>query len=95
MAAKRKIGIGARIYAIVENPQTGGVSHTKLWANVACAAATWKFCSAPDLGADIWLVYLLGVGGYAIARRGLAAGLEPGRGDSPAKAAAKTEGTKQ
>ncbi|HGG9679855.1 TPA: hypothetical protein ACJJ9X_002165, partial [Neisseria meningitidis] len=47
---------------------TGNVSHSKLWANVACAAGTFKFVMLPDPSAEIWAVYLGIVGGYAVAR---------------------------
>ncbi|RPD86205.1 hypothetical protein EGK75_07420 [Neisseria weixii] len=53
---------------IIKNPATGKVSHSKLWANVACAAATYKFVAAPDAPSEIWAVYLGVVGGYAVAR---------------------------
>ncbi|HGO7624984.1 TPA: hypothetical protein ACLA2M_002101, partial [Neisseria meningitidis] len=39
-----------------------------LWANVACAAGTFKFVMLPDPSAEIWAVYLGIVGGYAVAR---------------------------
>ncbi|HEZ1991185.1 TPA: hypothetical protein ACFNU0_001345, partial [Neisseria meningitidis] len=41
---------------------------SKLWANVACAAGTFKFVMLPDPSAEIWAVYLGIVGGYAVAR---------------------------
>ncbi|HEZ3382242.1 TPA: hypothetical protein WH558_002049 [Neisseria meningitidis] len=44
------------------------MSHSKLWANVACAAGTFKFVMLPDPSAEIWAVYLGIVGGYAVAR---------------------------
>ncbi|MRN38950.1 hypothetical protein CRG49_010690 [Neisseria sp. N95_16] len=53
---------------IIRNPATGKVSHSKLWANVACAAATYKFVIAPDAPSEIWAIYLGIVGGYAVAR---------------------------
>lgn len=53
---------------IIRNPATGKVSHSKLWANVACAAATYKFVVAPDAPSEIWAIYLGIVGGYAVAR---------------------------
>lgn len=56
------------ILDIIRNPATGRVSHSKLWANVACAAATYKFVVAPDAPSEIWAVYLGVVGGYAVAR---------------------------
>ena len=57
-----------RIFDIFKNPATGGISHSKLWANVACAAGTFKFVMLPDPSAEIWAVYLGLVGGYAVAR---------------------------
>lgn len=57
-----------RIFDIFRNPATGGISHSKLWANIACAAGTVKFVMLPDPSAEIWAVYLGIVGGYAVAR---------------------------
>ena len=57
-----------RIFDIFKNPATGGISHSKFWANVACAAGTFKFVMLPDPSAEIWAVYLGIVGGYAVAR---------------------------
>ena len=57
-----------RILDIFKNPATGNVLHSKLWANVACAAGTFKFVMLPDPSAEIWAVYLGIVGGYAVAR---------------------------
>lgn len=57
-----------RIFDIFKNPVTGGISHSKLWANIACAAGTFKFVMLPDPSAEIWAVYLGIVGGYAVAR---------------------------
>lgn len=56
------------IFDIFKNPATGKVSHSKLWANVACAAGTYKFLILPDPSAEIWVIYLGIVGGYAVAR---------------------------
>ena len=56
--------IKMRIFDIFRNPATGGISHSKLWANVACAAGTFKFVMLPDPSAEIWAVYLGIVGGY-------------------------------
>lgn len=53
---------------IIRNPATGKMSHSKLWANVACAAGTYKFLILPDPSAEIWAIYLGIVGGYAVAR---------------------------
>lgn len=57
-----------RIFDIFTNPATGRISHSKLWANVACAAATYKFVAAPEMPSEIWAIYLGVVGGYAVAR---------------------------
>ena len=57
-----------RIFDIVKNPAPGNVSHSKLWANVACAAGTYKFLILPDPSVEVWAVYLGIVGGYAVAR---------------------------
>lgn len=54
------------------NPATGRLSHSKLWANVACASATGLFIYQGVQGTltpEIWLVYLGVVGGYAAALR--------------------------
>ena len=56
------------VFDIIRNPATGKVSHSKLWANVACAAATYKFVIAPDAPSEIWAIYFGIVGGYAVAR---------------------------
>ena len=57
-----------RIFDIFKNPATGKVSHSKLWANVACAAGTYKFLILPNPSVEVWAVYLGIVGGYAVAR---------------------------
>ena len=57
-----------RILDIFKNPATGKVSHSKLWANVACAAGTYKFLILPNPSVEVWAVYLGIVGGYAVAR---------------------------
>lgn len=57
-----------RIFDIFKNPATGGISHSKLWANIACAAGTFKFVTLPNPSSEIWAVYLGIVGGYAVAR---------------------------
>ena len=57
------------------NPATGRLSHSKLWANVACAVAPAMFIQQGwrgTLGADIWLAYLGTVGGYSAARSWIA-----------------------
>ncbi|MCS4534258.1 hypothetical protein [Neisseria montereyensis] len=53
---------------ILRNPATGKLSHSKVWANIACAAGTYKFVTLPEPSAEIWAVYLGIVGGYAVAR---------------------------
>lgn len=55
------------------NPITGGLSHSKLWANIASGVATYKFIMLPEPSYEIWLAYLGIVGGYAVARRFIAA----------------------
>ena len=53
---------------ILRNPATGKISHSKVWANIACGAATYKFVMLPEPSSEIWAVYLGIVGGYAVAR---------------------------
>lgn len=55
------------------NPATGTLSHSKLWANVASAGATYQFLRLDTQPWEIWGVYLGCVGGYAVARRWIAA----------------------
>lgn len=62
-----------KLFALFSNPTTGKISHTKLWANIACAAATVKFVLIPAPEADVWFAYLGMVGGYAATRRAIAA----------------------
>ena len=62
-----------KLSALFSNPTTGKISHTKLWANIACAAATVKFVLMEAPTADIWFAYLGVVGGYALSRRAIAA----------------------
>lgn len=57
---------------LLNNPQTGKLSHAKLWANVAAAAMTWQF-SAGDAPEWQWWAYGGMVGGYGLARRAIAA----------------------
>ncbi len=61
------------VKALAGNEITGAPSHTKIWASVACAAATWKFIRIPEPSVDIWMAYLGLVGGYALGRRWIAA----------------------
>lgn len=63
----------AFIKALAGNEGTGAPSHTKIWASVACATATWKFINIPEPSVDIWMAYLGLVGGYALGRRWIAA----------------------
>lgn len=56
------------ILDILHNPATGKLSHSKVWANIACAAGTYKFVTLPEPSPEIWAVYLGIVGGYAVAR---------------------------
>lgn len=56
---------------LICNPVTDRISHSKVWANVACAAATYKFLTEPA-ESEIWFAYLGLVGGYAAARRWIA-----------------------
>lgn len=58
----------ANLLDVFKNPSTGKYSHSKIWANVACGAATYKFLSVPDMPSEIWAIYLGVVGGYAVAR---------------------------
>lgn len=57
-----------RIFDIFKNPSTGNLSHSKIWANIACLAGTYKFVTITNPSAEVWAVYLGIVGGYAIAR---------------------------
>jgi hypothetical protein len=66
---------------LVNNVETGQLSHSKLWANVAAGAATYKFIALPDCDAEIWIAYLGIVGGYAVAMKWIAAK----HADSPEK----------
>ena len=57
---------------MVNNPNTGKLSHSKVWANIAAAAMTYQFIAAP---APEWQWWAYGgmVGGYGLAKRGIAA----------------------
>lgn len=57
---------------LIVNPATGQVSHTKLWANVAGFAMTWKFVQTANAPEWLWWSYGAMVGGYALAKRGMA-----------------------
>lgn len=58
---------------LIANPATGQISHTKLWANVAAAVMTYKFVATPDAPEWLWWAYGAMVGGYALAKRAIAA----------------------
>lgn len=65
-----------RLSDLFTNPATGRLSHSKLWANVACASATGLFIYQGVQGTltpEVWLIYLGVVGGYAAALRLIAA----------------------
>lgn len=65
-----------RLSELISNPDSGRLSHTKLWANVACATATGMFVFQgvkAALTAETWLIYLGLVGGYSAALRLIAA----------------------
>ncbi|TCP09259.1 hypothetical protein EV683_12929 [Crenobacter luteus] len=64
-----------RLADLFTNPASGRLSHSKLWANVACATATGMFVYqgvAGALTAEVWLIYLGVVGGYSAARSWIA-----------------------
>ncbi|OOS08061.1 hypothetical protein SAMN02745664_101266 [Moraxella cuniculi DSM 21768] len=61
-----------KILDLITNPQTGKLSHTRLWANVASLVATVQFIRLNTDDWQLWLVYLGSVGGYAVARKFLA-----------------------
>lgn len=69
---KAKLGFWAWLSGLLNNPATGRLSHTKLWANVAAAVMTWKFVQMPEPPEWLWLVYGGSVGGYALIKRGMA-----------------------
>ncbi|OHX12296.1 hypothetical protein [Chromobacterium sphagni] len=65
-----------RIADLFCSPHSRRLSHSRLWANIACAAATamfivggWRGTLTPDL----WLIYLGVVGGYSASLRMIAA----------------------
>lgn len=60
-----------RLSDLFTNPATGRLSHSKLWANVACATATAMFVYqgvTGTLSSETWLIYLGVVGSYSAAR---------------------------
>lgn len=58
---------------LITNPVTREISHSKLWANIAAATGTYKFVVEPAPPYEVWIAYLGLVGGYAVARRWIAA----------------------
>lgn len=53
---------------LIQDAGTGQMSHTKVWANVAYATATVAFgymVYANTATAEIWLIYLGGIGASA------------------------------
>lgn len=64
-----------RLSDLFTNPATGRLSHSKLWANVACATATATFVYqgvTGTLSSETWLIYLGVVGSYSTARSWIA-----------------------
>ncbi|OWY38035.1 hypothetical protein CEK28_13985 [Xenophilus sp. AP218F] len=65
-----------RIAELFTRPGSRRLSHARLWANVACAAATLLFLVQGLRGvlqSEVWLIYLGSVGGYSAALRLIAA----------------------
>lgn len=61
-----------RLSDLIIDAGTGMVSHTKVWANIAYAAATGSFLYMSYAGtasADIWLIYLVTIGASATASK--------------------------
>ena len=57
-----------RLANLITDAGTGMVSHTKVWSNIAYAAATGAFVYMSYAGtasADIWLIYLASIGASA------------------------------
>ncbi|WP_410472244.1 hypothetical protein ACGTJS_11970 [Faucicola mancuniensis] len=73
-----------KILDLITNPQTGRLSHTRLWANVASLIASVQFVRLNTTDWQLWLVYLGCVGGYAVARCLIAQGgsVPPTKGES-------------
>lgn len=59
-----------RSLELITDAGTGQLSHTKLWTNIAYAAATFAFLklviSDRPPGIDLWLVYLGIVGAHNV-----------------------------
>ena len=49
--------------------ESGALSHSKIWANIAYFAGTVKFILIPDPSADIWMAYLGIVGSASVASK--------------------------
>jgi hypothetical protein len=49
--------------------ESGALSHSKIWANIAYLAGTVKFILIPDPSADIWMAYLGIVGSASVASK--------------------------
>ncbi|WP_046158007.1 hypothetical protein [Chromobacterium vaccinii] len=65
-----------RLADLLRHPRSRRLSHSRLWANIACAAATIMFLVngwRGTLTADIWLIYMGVVGGYSATLRLIAA----------------------
>lgn len=68
----QKTGLKHWLGGLVNNPNTGALSHDKVWAHICAAAMTWKFCQS-DPTEWQWWAYGGMVGGYGLARRAIAA----------------------
>lgn len=64
--------VGGWLGGLVNNPTTGKISHSKLWANIAAGVMTWQFVSG-DAPEWQWWAYGGMVGGYGLAKRAIAA----------------------
>lgn len=61
-----------RLLELVTDEQTGRLSHTKLWPNVANTVATILFMRLgwkDQLTVEVWWAYLCSVGGYTAVMR--------------------------
>ncbi|NSX04821.1 hypothetical protein [Cupriavidus gilardii] len=61
-----------RLLELVSDEQTGRLSHTKLWPNIANAVATILFIRLgwkDQLTVEVWWAYLACVGGYTCVMR--------------------------
>lgn len=86
MSAKHSQKSNLHLRDLVTDPATGALSHTKIWSNIGCAAATFAFVkagSAGHLDADIWAIFLAGVCGHAAISKFLSLkyGAQPKRED--------------